>query len=358
MSSPRPAFRFERPGAFAREVARRGREAFEATGETRYGGAGDWIRAAACAGFAVGSYGALLAGIGGALAAPLWIVLAAFGAFMVAAQLGHDASHAALSPRSGVNHAVLFASFAIVGVDGPLWRDRHIRLHHSFANLSGTGIDADSAPLMRLAPDRKLRGYMRFQPLYGPLLYAISHLSLVWVEDMAMQRAARRTQPAEFATPAATARFIAGKLIHVALFLGLPALLLQPSLLMLGLGYLLASSIVAYCFVTLVIGSHVSDLTEFPQPDAEGRLPHDWATHQIVTSVDWAPTDRFATLFSAGGNAHAAHHLFPGHHHRHLALLSRVVAEAAVAHGVPYRVTTFSGMVRGQWRQLVTLSRP
>ena len=108
----------------------------------------------------------------------------------------------------------------------------------------------------------------------------------------------------------------------------------------------------------LVVGTHVSNLAEFPEPDAQGRLPHDWATHQLVTSVDWAPTHRLAVLLSSGANAHAAHHLFPGHHHRHLALLSRIVAETAAEHGVPHCVTSFSGMLRGQWRQLVVLSRP
>jgi linoleoyl-CoA desaturase len=358
MSSLRPALQFSRPGPFAREVARRGLEAFDATGENRFGGARDWGRAGVCAGFALGAYGLLLAGIGGPAAAPAWIVLAAFGSFMLVAQLGHDAAHAAISPRHAVNRIVLFAAFAVIGVDGRLWRDRHIRLHHSFANLPGTGIDADSVAFLRLAPDKPWRWWIRFQPLYGPVLYAVAHLSLAWIEDMIMLRAERRAQPQEFATPLATASFLGGKLIHALLFLIVPALVLRPSLPVLGLGYLLASSIIAFCFVALVIGTHVSDLAQFPQPDAQGRLAHDWATHQLVVSVDWAPTHRLAVLLSGGVNAHAAHHLFPGHHHRHLALLSCVVAEAAATHGVPHRVTTFSGMLRGQWRQLVALSRP
>jgi linoleoyl-CoA desaturase len=357
MSSLRPELHFARPGVFAREVAARGREAFEATGQSRFGTASDWLRAGACAGFTFAAYGCLLAGVGGSAAAPGWIGLAAFGAFLVAAQLGHDAAHAAISARRAVNETVLFTAFAIIGVDGRLWRDRHIRLHHSFANLPGTGIDADSVDFMRLAPNKPRHWYTRFQPLYGPVFFAVAHLSLAWIEDMVMLRAARRAQPRDFATPAATAGFVGGKLIHAVLFLALPALALHPSVLTLGLGYLLASSIVAFCFVILVIGTHVSDLAQFPQPDAQGRLPHDWATHQLVTSVDWAPTSLLAVLMTGGANAHAAHHLFPGHHHRHLALLSRIVAETAAVHGVPHCVTSFSGMLRGQWRQLVVLSR-
>jgi linoleoyl-CoA desaturase len=78
----------------------------------------------------------------------------------------------------------------------------------------------------------------------------------------------------------------------------------------------------------------------------------------LVTSVDWAPTSRLAVLLSGGANAHVAHHLFPGHHHRHLAMLSEIIAETAAEHGLRHRVTSFGGMVCGQWRHLVALSRP
>jgi linoleoyl-CoA desaturase len=358
MSSLRPELRFAAPGAFAREVARLGREAFEKTGETRFSDAAQWSRTAACAGFALGAYGLLLAGTGGTWLAPVWIVAAAFGAFLLVALLGHDAVHGAISPRRSVNQAVQFLAFAVIGVDGNLWRDRHLRLHHSFANLPGTGIDADSVGFMRLAPHKPWRWWIRFQPLYGPVTYIIGHLSLAWIEDMIMQRDARRTRPHDFATRGATLSFIGGKAMHLALFVLLPALVLDPSWWMLGLGYAAASSVISLCFVILVVGTHVSDLASFPQPDAEGCLPHDWATHQLMTSIDWAPTSRLAVLMTGGSNAHLAHHLFPGHHHRHLALLSRVVVETAAAHHLPHHVTTFAGMVGGQWRQLVALSRP
>jgi len=358
MSSPRPGLHFAPPGAFARDIARRGLEAFEKTGENRFGDSAQWWRAATITGFGLGAYGLLLTGVGGAWAAPGWIVLAAFGAFLLVVQLGHDAAHGAVSPRRAVNPIILFVTFAILGIDGRLWRDRHVRLHHSFANLPGTGIDADSVALFRLAPDKPWSWWLRLQPLYAPVLYTLSHVSLAWVEDMVMLRQARRAQPRDFARPGATASFIGGKLLHVALFLLLPAVICAPSWTGLALGYLLASSVISLCFVTLVVGTHVSDRALFPLPDAAGHLPHDWATHQLMTSVDWAPTSRLAVMISGGANAHVAHHLFPGHHHRHLALLSRVVVETAADHGMQHRVTTFFGMLRGQWRQLVDLSRP
>jgi linoleoyl-CoA desaturase len=252
----------------------------------------------------------------------------------------------------------VFVTFAVLGVDGALWRDRHIRLHHHVVNLPGTGIDADSVTLIRLAPDKPWHSWHRLQPLYAPLLYMVGHASLVWIEDMAGLRAARAEARREFKGHGAIAVFLGGKAVHIALFLLLPWLALRPTLPALALGYFLASSLVALCFVILVVGTHVSDLADFPAPDAAGGVAHDWATHQVATSVDWSPTSAFAVRLSGGANAHVAHHLCPGHSHRHMEAVSRIIAQTAAEHDLPYRVTTFRGMVRGHWRHLVALSHP
>lgn len=357
MSSPKnpcSAWKFQPPGAFAQTVNRRAHAAME--GVPRFGDAAQWGRAAAFALAGFWAYGLLLAGAVGWQAMAL-IAAASFCAFMMIVQLGHDASHGALSAHPWVNRAALFSSFAILGVDGAQWRDRHIRLHHQVVNLPGTGIDADSVSLFRLAPDKAWHWWMRLQPLYGPLLYAVGHISLAWMEDFAGLRARRREKRREFTGPGALVQFAAGKAVHVGLFLVVPWFVRRPSLESLLMGYVFAGALIAICFVVLVVGTHVSDLAEFPQPRPDGQLPHDWATHQLVTSVDWSPESRLAVLLTGGANAHVAHHLFPGTNHRHMARLSKVIAQTAAAHGLPHHVTSFTGMVRGQWRHLVAMGR-
>jgi len=341
---------FQPPGAFAREVARRAQSHFRHSGESRFADTGLWARATCFAGLGLAAYIALLSGLPwpGSVAC---IVVAAFCAFMLVAQLGHDASHGSLAPAGWVNEAALFGSFAVLGVDSDAWRDRHIRLHHQVVNLPGTGIDADSVEFLRLAPDKPWRPLHRLQPLYGPLLYLVGHASMVWLDDLATHRSARRAGRA-----AGTKRFVAGKLIHAALFLVIPAILLQPGWATLLAGYLLASAVIACCFAVLIIGTHVSDLAAFPdRAEAAGM---DWASHQLATSVDWSPCSGLAAALTGGANAHVAHHLFPGHSHRHAAVLSGIIAEAARAHGLRHRVTSFGGMVAGHWRHLLALSRP
>jgi linoleoyl-CoA desaturase len=275
------------------------------------------------------------------------IVAGSYCAFMLMVQIGHDAAHGSLSPRPWVNRATVFGTFALLGIDGALWRERHIRLHHQVVNLPGTSIDADSSRLLRLMPSHPWQRWHSLQTIYGPLLYAFGHFSLAWIEDIAeFPRACRRA-----------VAFIVGKALHLAVFVFLPALCLRPSLCGLVAGYLLASATIAAAFVLLVVGTHVSDLAAFPQA-RDGQLSTDWATHQLLTSVDWSPTSHLAAAWTGGANAHVAHHLFPGYAHRHLPALSAVIVEAARMHRLPHHATTFAGMVASHWRHLVSLSRP
>jgi linoleoyl-CoA desaturase len=344
---------FAPPSAFARELNRRVKQAMKEEGETRYGNWSQWLRAGVSLTIGGAAYFALLRPSGGEETQIAALVIAALSALMLIIQLGHDASHGSVSPKDWVNRLTLFLVFSVVGVDSTMWRDRHIRLHHQVVNLPGTGIDADSVKLMRLAPDKSWHWWHRLQPLYGPLLLAIGHLHLVWIEDPQCYLsgdAAPRTLKGDLL-------FAAHKAIHVLLFFAIPALVLHAGLLELSLGYLLASGLIAGFFVLLVVGTHVSDLAAFPMPSENGDVGHDWATHQIVTSVDWMPTSHIAALCTGGANAHAAHHLFPGLNHRHSALVSAIIERTAAEYGIPYCVTSPGGLVAGIWRHMLALSR-
>ena len=174
MSSSLRALSFEPPGDFARDVNRRARATL--IGLPRHGDAEQAVCALAVLAAGVGAYAALLSGVAGWWGGVALIAVAAFCAFLLIVQIGHDASHSAVTPRPGLDRALLFWTFAIVGIDGAQWRERHLTLHHRVVNLPGTGIDADSISLVRLAPDKPWHWWMRLQPVYGPLLFAVGHL--------------------------------------------------------------------------------------------------------------------------------------------------------------------------------------
>lgn len=359
-TSGQSRIRFARPSAFARTLQQKLHAYTESTGQGRFADWAQWVQTGLIATVGCGAYVALLSrGVGGSTLSALGLVgISAFAAFMMLVTMGHDAAHGSISRFRRVNEIAVFLIFSTLGVSGSLWRDRHQRLHHAFPNVPGTGIDADGASVVRLAPDKPHRWYHRLQPLYAIPLYALGMVQLAWVEDFRDLPRMRRERPHQFGGTGPLLTFVGGKLFHLAIFVALPMLIGGFGLLQVLVGYGLAAAIVSLCFATLVIGTHVSDRAVFPEADAQGRLGHDWATHQLITSVDWAPTSRIAAALTGGANAHTAHHLFPGFSHCHAAHLSRIVIDAARQHGLDYRATSFAGMVAGHLRHIGQMSRP
>ena len=102
-----------------------------------------------------------------------------------------------------------------------------------------------------------------------------------------------------------------------------------------ALGALIANATGSFVFVAMLIGTHFADETAFPEPDADGAFGHDFATHALITSLDWNPQSRLTQFVAGGANAHAAHHLFPHMSHAHYASVSRLVEQTARDYGNP-----------------------
>ncbi|MCV3272358.1 fatty acid desaturase family protein [Roseobacter sinensis] len=346
--------RFATPRAFARDVREQGLAYLRHQPGGRCASPGQWGTAA----FWTTAFGLSVALLLSTTGPPgfLWCALAGLFAFFMLATLCHDAAHGSLSRHAGVNRTVLTLGFGLFGVSGALWRWRHIRLHHMFPNVEGTDIDGEGSLLIRVAPYGPWRVWHRAQALYAPLLYALLMAHLAWIEDWKNRAMARRMAPELFATRAATIEFLLVKLLHAALALGLPWLVLQPPLWALVLGYLIYTGVASVLFIVIVAGSHLSEEAEFVSPQ-DGQIAHDWAAHQLRTCLDWAPQSRAAALFSSGSNAHTAHHLFPQVAHCHNAALSEIVSDAAARHGLTHNITSFAGLILSHVQHLHALGR-
>ena len=347
---------FARPGPFATELRAAGQKLIADLPGGRFADTGQILRAALFLIVALGIYGVILAG---GLGLPLLLLALAGGlsAFMFGVSVAHDASHGALHRKPWVNRAALFFGFAIFGISGQLWGWRHTRVHHMYANVTGTEFDHEATEMLRLSPHSPWRPWHRFQPLYAPLFYAILFGAVTWILDYRYLRESRRVAPKPFATWQATAEFVATKVLHVLLMIVLPALCLDRGLPGLLAGYLVATCVPSLLFSALVVGTHIAEEATFHTPDETGALPHDWATHQMLTSVDWSPENRIAALLTGGANAHAAHHLFPNVAHCHMPALDKLVARKVAEHDIPRNLTSFRDLVRSHFRHLRTLSQ-
>ena len=105
--------------------------------------------------------------------------------------------------------------------------------------------------------------------------------------------------------------------------------------------------------------AHCVAAADFPEPaPTKQRAKSDWATHQLETTVDFAPQSALLTWFVGGLNFQVVHHLFPKVCHLHYPALARIVASVADKHGLRYRShPTFASAIASHVRHLRAMGR-
>ena len=73
-----------------------------------------------------------------------------------------------------------------------------------------------------------------------------------------------------------------------------------------------------------------------PIPDKDGNLEHTWAVHQLYTTSNFAPSNRFINFYTGGLNHQVEHHIFPHISHVHYCKLAKIVKETAKEFNLPY----------------------
>lgn len=285
--------------------------------------------------------------------AGLLAILYGVCALLFAINIGHDASHFAVTGDRRLDSAIQRLVFVPVGIDGYLWQMRHLGSHHVFPNVNGCDIDIDENPFLRLSPNHARRRWQRWQHLFAVPIYTLTLVHSVFVGDFSYLRKTSLANMRDIShRPADIASFVAAKLAYVAINIAVPMAVLPLPWWQVLLAYLAMTATMSLLFVFLLVGTHFSDGASFPAPDAEGRIPTSWAEHAVATSIDWSPESAFARFVSGGANAHAAHHLFPRLSHTHAGEVTRIIRRTAREFAVPYHETTMLGMLRGHFRHL------
>ena len=294
---------------------------------------------------------------GGWVLLPL-AVLTAVSALLLALNVGHDASHQVLPGGPLVNRFIQRFCFLFTGIDGYLWEFRHLNSHHLYPNVNGSDTDIDENPFIRLSPNQPWRWHFQFQQFYAPVLYLFAVLqTTVWGDFVYLFKRQLANLDEIRQPPIVYVQFAVLKAAYFALALVVPMMVLEYPWWQILLGYLVASACGSLLFVFFLIGTHFSDLADFPVPDATGSVGRSWADHNMATACDWSPHSRVAHFLSGGVNAHASHHLFPNVCHTHYPAITRIIEDTATAHDYPYNKVSLFGMVRSHFRFLYQLGR-
>jgi len=249
----------------------------------------------------------------------------------------HDANHGAYSPNSRVN-TWLGYSINMLGASVHNWKLQHNLLHHTYTNITHMDDDIDDKPGLRFSPHTEVKSVHRFQWLHAFVIYGITTLYWVLAKDfLQFARYSRngviRKSKSENRT--ALLKIYVLKFIYLAMFIGLPlvcGLAFWPVI----AGFVLMHFIAGFILTVVFQLAHTVEGTSHPLPCAEGNIENEWAIHQMNTTVNFAPHNKWLSWYVGGLNFQVEHHLFPRICHVHYPAIAPIVRQTAAEFGVDY----------------------
>lgn len=272
----------------------------------------------------------------------------------------HDSIHGSFAGTHRLNRLFAFLSCSLLGVSRYFWYHKHNVLHHRYPNVQGWDDDLETRGSLRLSPSQPWSVRYRFQHIYAPFIYALTTLEWVFVKDFVQYFTARmnRYQSIPPMSRLDHMEFWASKAAYGLIVIVLP-------LSVMPLGYFLLGFVLLHVTLSLTLASifqlaHVTALCTFPEPDREsGKMGSDWAIHQMHTTANYSPNNRWLTWFSGGLNFQVEHHLFPVVNHVHYPEISTILRKTAEEFGVPYHsYPTYLAALAGHLQVLKRLNTP
>lgn len=273
----------------------------------------------------------------------------------------HDANHGAYSAKLSVNrwmgHTLNLLGGAVAN-----WKVQHNHLHHMYTNVSGWDEDIDNKLILKFSPHGDHKSIHRYQWWYAFVFYSI--LTLYWglLKDLVQLISYRRRGFHAGDSRSFWMLFLkisVNKIAYFSIILGLPLMVTGIPWYWLITGFLLMHVIAGLILSVVFQLAHTLEETEFPIPDDERQLEDTWAVHQLKTTANFAPHNKWLSWYVGGLNYQVEHHLFPGICHVHYPAIAPIVEQTAREFGHPYYVNaTFGAALRSHLRLLYKLGSP
>jgi linoleoyl-CoA desaturase len=249
----------------------------------------------------------------------------------------HDGAHGSYSSRKWVNTFMGY-SLNILGGNVYIWSQKHNINHHSYTNVEGMDDDIDIKPFIRVHADQKKSWFHQFQHYYGLLLYGMTYLFWVFMNDfnkyftgkIAEHTAMRKMNlPEHF-------NFWVSKVLYVFFFIVFPFFFagVIPTI----VGYLVMAFTAGIVIAIVFQLAHIVEDAHFVNPEGDSmKIETEWAKHQINTTVNFATKSRSMSWLLGGLNFQVEHHLFPRISHIHYPEINKIVKQTCEEFGVMYR---------------------
>lgn len=247
----------------------------------------------------------------------------------------HDGAHGSFSTKTWVNELMGY-SLNFMGGSVYLWKYKHNVNHHSFTNIEGMDDDIDIKPWIRVHDDQKRYWYHRFQHVYWVILYGVTYLLWVYVQDFKKYFTGKIGEtPFRKMDVKEHIIFWVGKLLYVAAFIVLP--IFTVGVLDTIIGYLVIAFVCGFVIAVVFQLAHIVEDATFETPDTQNyKVETEWAVHQIQTTANFATKSKIVSWFTGGLNYQVEHHLFPRISHIHYPKISELVRETCAQFNIQY----------------------
>jgi linoleoyl-CoA desaturase len=260
----------------------------------------------------------------------------------------HDANHGAYSADKRVN-TLVGSTLNLLGGSVFNWKLQHNIMHHTYTNITHMDEDIQDRLVLKFSPHTDTKKYHRFQWMYAFLFYGL--LTLYWAVAKDFIQFAQFTKNgvnphSRKENTIIIFKIIGIKIFYFGLMIGLPLVAGIPFLQVLT-GFLVMHFFAGLILTTVFQLAHTLEHTAHPMPDENGIIHDDWAIHQLKTTVNFAPNNKFISWYVGGLNYQVEHHLFQKISHVHYPAIAPIVKQTAAEFGVPYLVNdTFGKALR------------
>jgi linoleoyl-CoA desaturase len=286
------------------------------------------------------------------------VVVMALGLAGIGLSVMHDANHGAYSKSPWLNNFIGY-SLNLVGANAFNWKIQHNVLHHSYTNVHEEDEDISPRGALRLTPHSDWKKMHKYQFIYAWFLYGL--MTIVWLFFKDFSRLYKYQKNGMLkAQKASIARewsiLLGTKIIYIGYAFVLPLLLTSLLWWQILIGLVAMHYIAGFILAIIFQPAHVIEGSEFPLPDAENTLEHNWAVHQLMTTTNFGNNSKWFSWYVGGLNFQIEHHLFPNICHVHYRKISGIVKSTAEEFGLPYKTSkTFFSAIAGHARLLKML---
>lgn len=283
-------------------------------------------------------FGLILSGV----VSPTWLfmglwVLMGVGLAGIGLSIMHDANHGAYAQNPKLNDFIGLI-LNLVGGNAINWKIQHNVLHHSYTNIEDADEDIHGPIFLRFSPHQKRLKIHRFQYLYAWFFYGLMTIFWVTGKDFAqMIRYKKMGLTKAFGSfNKLFTELVLWKVFYYIYVLVIPILILPVSPWLIVAGFFVMHFVAGLIMSCIFQPAHVVPDAEYPLPDDKNLVDNNWAVHQLLTTMNFAPNSPAFSWYVGGLNYQIEHHLFPNVCHVHYKKLSAIVKETAKEYGLPY----------------------